>query len=117
MNDPFAQPYPYYFHETTIDKLVSIFEYGILAKNTATKFKLTHYKQNFNSSWNTDYVSLANSPARTVAAPEVALLIKPEGLPITTPNFNNGDLNRPIEFEVLVIRYYSGTEYSRHCNW
>ncbi len=103
MKDPFSTPYPYYYHETTIDRLPSILKYGLLSKSEAGKKNIQGYKQNFNSSWNNDYISLvSNKTARQVAAPEIAILIDPSDILTIKAAFRNGDTNRPVESEVLV---------------
>ena len=100
--NPFLKPYPYW-HQTTIGRLASILQYGLLSPAAAKNLKLKGYRRNFNSSWNKKTVSLmANESPREATAPHIAILIDPKKILKTRAVFIKADTNRPVPNEILV---------------
>jgi hypothetical protein len=100
--DPFSPPFPCW-HQTTIGRLKSILENGLLSKNEASKLEIKGYKRNFKSSWNDDSVSLmANTSPSEATAPTIAILIDSKKVKTIKATHDNQDKNQPVPEEVLV---------------
>lgn len=95
----------YYWHTTTIGRLSSILQNGLLSVNMAQKMRVKGYRRNLKSSWNKNYISLMTSDFQgKVTAPRVALLVDPKAIKAVKPKDIGAKdiLNRPLRKEVLV---------------
>lgn len=103
VRNPFKTPYPYW-HQTTISKLPSILKLGLLSPAEAQRQKIRGYHRNFESSWNSDSVSLmSDQTSRKTIARYISILIENhiDTLPAKNTQVKT-DTNRPIPQEQLV---------------
>lgn len=111
--DPYSEPFPY-SHHTSIHKLASVLNSGLVAERFARRANLQEYKRAYNSSWNDDYVSLWRSSIYYSIWPYISIMVNPRGQIISADEIKSKKTDTQVTLpgEFLVKNRISPSEFT-----